>query len=265
MTRADARRWLIQWWPLLMLGFWGLVAPLLATHDPLHAIAGQELAALSTKHWLGTDHLGRDVWSRLVAGGQRTLAGATAATALAISGGLVLGSLGAVGPRASRFMFGVVLDALLAFPALLVALVIRTLLPGSLWSLALAVGLSGVASYARVAVDALEAARHAPHIQGAVAIGAGTWGLLARHILPTALPALAGFGSVIFGWMLVYQAGLAFLGLGGDPSTPSWGIMLNQGRGYLEQAPQLVLAPGLLIAVCVWSANRLADRIAARP
>jgi ABC-type dipeptide/oligopeptide/nickel transport system permease subunit len=251
-----------NWWPLLLIFFLLLVAPFLANHNPRHANSGDELLTPSTTYWLGTDHLGRDLWSRLVVGGQRTLAGAIAATLIALGGGLLLASLTAFGPTWSRYSAGVILDAILAFPGLLVALVIRTLLSGSLWSLALAVGLAGIASLARVASDALHSAQTAAHIEGALAIGVSPFRLVTRHVIPTALPALTSFGSVLFGWLLLNQAALAFLGLGGDPSTPSWGLIMSQGRGYVEQAPQLVIAPGILLAVCVWSANRLADRLA---
>ena len=233
------------------------IMPLLATHDPIFAEAGAELEAPSSEHWLGTDHLGRDVWSRLVIGGRRTLGAAILATGIAIGGGLTFSALHQ--SRWFRFPAGVLLDALLAFPALLIALVVRTLLAGSWLSLALAISLAGIAPYARVATDAIQIAWNAPHIEGARAIGAGTMRIFAFHLIPTALPTLTSFGSIIFGWMILYQAALAFLGLGGSNTQPDWAVMLDQGRGYLEQAPLLVMCPGGMIAVCVWLANTLAD------
>lgn len=233
------------------------IMPLLATHDPIFAESGAELQAPSPRHWLGTDHLGRDVWSRMVIGGQRTLGAAVLATGIAVSGGLAFSAL--LQSRWLQLPIGILIDALLAFPALLIALVIRTLLTGSWMTLALAIGLAGVAPYARVASDAIQISRNAPHIEGAHAIGAGTMRIFFHHLIPTALPALTSFGSIIFGWMILYQAALAFLGLGGSNSQPDWGVMLDQGRGYLEQAPLLVLCPGGMIALSVWLANTLAD------
>lgn len=239
---------------ICLFSFILLILPLTANHDPLHAYSGQELQQPSRQFFLGTDQLGRDVWSRLVVGGQRTLSAALLATLIAISGGLLL-SIAYSSPWI-HFVTGVLIDALLAFPALLTALVLRTLLPASVWSLSLALGLSGVAVYARVASDAIQVAGTAPHIEGAHSIGASQWRIITRHMLPVAMPALLSFGSVMFGWMVLYQAALAFLGLGGDPSAPDWGIMLNQGRSYVQQAPLMVLAPGMMIALIVWLANR---------
>jgi peptide/nickel transport system permease protein len=233
------------------------IMPLLATHDPIFAESGAELQGPSAEHWLGTDYLGRDVWSRLVIGGRRTLGAAVVATCIAVGGGLTFSALQQ--SRWFKLPAGILLDALLAFPALLIALVIRTLLTGSWLTLALAIGLAGVAPYARVASDAIQVAWNAPHIEGARAIGVGTMRIFLFHLVPTALPTLTSFGSIIFGWMILYQAALAFLGLGGSSTQPDWGVMLNNGRGYLEQAPLLVLCPGGMIALSVWLANTLAD------
>lgn len=240
-----------------ILFFLLIILPLTANHDPLHANAGEELAPPSTQYWLGTDHLGRDFWSRLVVGGQRTLLSAFWATGIAVFGGLILASLTQLGWRLNLYLARVLLDALLAFPILLVALVIRTLLAGSLLTLSVAIGLAGIALYANVARGALQSAQVLPHIEGAYSIGATPRRILIYHILPSALPTLVSFGIVLFGWMLLYQSALAFLGLGGDPSAPDWGAMLNQGRAYLDTDPLLMLCPSGMIALCIALVNQL--------
>lgn len=242
---------------LLVLVVLLIIAPQLATHDPIHAQSGHELETFSHDHWFGTDRLGRDVWSRFVIGGQRTLSSALLATCIAVSGGLLLGSLGSIGPlQAITRLF---IDALLAFPAVLMALVVRTLLEGSLLTLALAVGIANLAAYSRVTIDALRVAQHEPYIEGARSIGANHWRLLTRHIIPAALPTLASFGAVVFAWSLLYASALAFLGLGGDPSQPDWGVMLQQAQGTIVQAPRLVVLPAMALALSVWLAYAVAD------
>lgn len=233
------------------------VAPFLATHDPIHATPGRELARPSSEYWLGTDRLGRDVWSRLMIGGQRTLGTAMLATGIAVTGGLILGSFTVVGPLFTQRIAQALTEALLAFPALLLALVVRTIMEGSLLTIGIAVGTANIASFARVATDALQSAQLQPHIEGARSIGASDWRIITRHLLPTALPVLMAFASVIFAWSLLYGAALAFLGLGGEPSQPDWGVMIAQARGTLVQAPRLLLLPSALLALSIWSAYRL--------
>lgn len=242
---------------LLCLLFMMVITPYLATHDPIHAESGHELESYSHEHWFGTDRLGRDVWSRFVVGGQRTLSSALLATLIATGGGLLLGSLGNFGPLQS--IIRLLIDALLAFPAILLALVIRTLLEGNLLTLALAVGVANLATYSRVTMDALQVAQHQPYIEGARSIGASQWRLVTRHIIPAALPTLASFGAVVFAWSLLYASALAFLGLGGDPTQPDWGIMLQQGQGTIVQAPRLVILPASALALSVWLAYAVAD------
>jgi peptide/nickel transport system permease protein len=194
-------------------------------------------------------------------GGRRTLSSAFFATAIAIGGGLILSGLTVAAPAPARWFTAVLMDALLAFPTLLLALAILTVLKASLFTLAIALGLANIAPYARVAAAALRAALSQPHIEGARSIGAGRLRILTRHVLPAALPTLAAFASVIFGWILIYGAALAFLGLGGDPSQPDWGTMLAQGQRTITQAPWLVLAPGAALTLSVWLANVFADQV----
>lgn len=253
------------WMPLVILVSLILITPHLAQHDPLTPTAGHELAAPSENHWLGTDYLGRDVFSRLVNGGQRTVGAAFVATGIAIAGGLLLGGLLIIAPAPIRWLLSILLDALLAFPSILTALVMLTALEPSLWTLALALGTAGIPLYTQVAADAFRAALSQPFIEGARSIGATRSHILRRHIIPTALPTLAAFGSVIFSWSLIYQAALTFLGLGGDISQPDWGTMLAQGYRTIRETPLLVIAPGGMLMLCVWLANWFADAVGRSP
>lgn len=253
------------WLPLMLLTGFILIAPRLANHDPLKPNSGDELAPPSQEYWLGTDYLGRDVFSRLVVGGQRTLSATFIATGVAIAGGLLFGGLLVIATAPIRWLLAILLDALLAFPSILTALVILTALEPGLWTLALALGLAGIPLYTQVAADALRATLTQPFIEGARSIGASPLYILWRHILPTALPALAAFGSVIFSWSLIYQAALTFLGLGGDISQPDWGTMLAQGYRTIRETPLLVIAPGGTLMMCVLLANWFADTVGKSP
>lgn len=255
------------WLWLALLFFIGLtfVAPLFATHDPLHAEAGHELEQPSSDHWLGTDRLGRDEWSRLVVGGQRTLMSALLSTAIATLFGLFLSSLSIITPRLIQWIINAFTDALLAFPPLLLALIVRTILEGSLLTVAIAVGIAGIAPYTRVGRDALQIATTQPYIEGAISIGASRRRIILRHLIPAAIPSLAAFTAVTFAWSLLYGAALAFLGLSGDPSQPDWGVMIDQATQTLIQAPQLLFFPGGMIALSVWLAHRVADEVSRLP
>lgn len=252
-----------QFWVIVPLGvIVGLmvIAPLLATHNPIVAESGTELAPPSTDHWLGTDRLGRDEWSRLVIGGRRTLINGLLATTISVVGGLLLAAIGIV--PLLRPVVDLAANALLAFPPLLAALLLRAALPSTTLTLAIAVGLATMGSYGRVAIDAATLARKQPYIEGAHSIGASQWRIFSRYLLPTAAPTLCAFAATIFAWSILYGASLSFLGLGDDLSAPEWGLMIAQGRGTLVQAPQLVFFPSAMIMLCIWLAFRLADAMA---
>lgn len=257
---SPSRLWI--WLPIGALVFFIGIAPFLATHDPLHTQSGQELAPPSANHWLGTDHLGRDEWSRLVAGGRRTLGGASVAVGIAVGVGLIMGSfMSTLSPLLLRWTASIVIDALLAFPALLVALLVRSIMEANWLSVSIAVGIAGIAPYAKVASAALDTATVLPHIEAARSIGATRWRIITRHIIPSALPTLSSFAGVLFAWSLLYGAAFAYLGLGGDIAAPDWGLMIARAQGYLVQAPLLVILPGAAIALGVWLAYRFSEAV----
>lgn len=249
------RIWLMT--PIIVMAFFILIAPQLATHNPRIADNGNELAPPSPDHWLGTDRLGRDIWSRLVVGGQRTLTTALLATSISVGSGLILAGL-SVG-KFTRGIANIITDTLLSFPPLLAALLVRAAIPNMAITLAIAVGIANIGSYGRVAIDTIAQAQRMPFIEGARSIGASQWRIFYRHLIPTAQPTLIAFGAVVFAWSILYAASLSFLGLGNDLSAPEWGLMIAQGRSTLLQAPELVAYPSLAIMLCVWLAFRFAD------
>lgn len=242
---------------LLLVGWLLLIAllPQVAPFDPMTTDAAAVLQGPGRAHLLGTDQLGRDVLSRLLVGGRRTLMIAGSATGLAVAGGLVLGIAAAATRRWSGALIGILIDALLALPALLIALVGLTLVGTGGPQIALVTGLALIAQYARVSRAAMLAARSAGHIMAAESLGATRWWVLSRHVIPAALPVLLSYGGVIFSYSLLNSAALSFLGLGGALGQPDWGAMLFDGRQVLRVAPWVSIAPGLALSVTVLLVN----------
>jgi peptide/nickel transport system permease protein len=249
-----------QWWGLLGLVLLAILAPIAAPADPGAIDTSQALQAPSEQHWLGTDRFGRDVWSRMLVGSQRTLITAGAATVFAVLPGLLLGTAAAfgLGRVDTRYVAHLLLTAMLAFPGLLLALVVLTLLGGGVLPLALAVGISLTAPFAQMARGALRAAAAEPFVDAARATGAGPLHLLRQHILPEAWRVLGPYCAVTFSYAVLNSAALSFLGLSGDLGAPDWGTMLYEARMTFQVAPWLSLAPGLAITGLVWAIHRLA-------
>jgi peptide/nickel transport system permease protein len=238
-----------------------LVAPWVARHDPLAMDPASQLMAPGSAHWLGTDPFGRDLWSRLLFGGRRTLLVAGAALAITVSGGLILGLVtGFYGGMLDELVMRVV-DVMLSFPGLLLILVFVAMLGAGSQTLAIAVGVAGVPAFTRVVRSAVLAVRSEPYIEAAQSLGGSNARIILRHILPNALGSIIAFATVQFGWAILNASAMSFLGLGESPSIPEWGAMLNLGRGYLRDAPWTSAAPGLAITLTVLAVNVLGDAL----
>ncbi|MBN1964475.1 MAG: ABC transporter permease, partial [Anaerolineae bacterium] len=221
-----------------------LLAPWLASHDPRRAEPDVQLQPPSREHLLGTDLLGRDVASRVLVGGRSTLAMGLLAGGVILVPGLLIGlAAGTLGRLADRVIMAL-MDALLAFPSLLLALALVALLGSGLVQIALAVGLAGIPAYARVTRAAVLEARTRPYVEAARAVGARPAGIVWRHIVPSIAPPLLAFAGVSLSWALLNGAALTFLGYGGDVSAPDWGVMLADGRQAFRTAPWIAIAPG---------------------
>jgi peptide/nickel transport system permease protein len=237
-----------------------LAAPLLTNRDP--AATHAELAARppSIEFPLGTDLLGRDMLSRTLYGGQRTLLRAGTATLAVMLIGGALGIVTAVSPRPIGHTLTVLLNALLAIPGLISALVVLTLIGQGDLPLILAVALAQLAGYAYYVRTITTSISSAPYIEGARAVGAGTLWIVQHHVIPNLLPHLAGYAAVTFGYCLLNGAALGFLGLGGDPGVPEWGTLLFDGRQALRAAPWISLGPGLGITALVMTVDAVIRR-----
>ena len=241
-----------------------MAAPLIAPFDPMSTTAGTAMQAPNGRNWLGTDLLGRDVFSRVLFGGQRTLWVAALATGIAVVPGLIIGLVaGSLGAIIDRIIM-IVINSLLAIPPFVSALVILTLLGQGTGQLALATGGAQIAVFAQVTRSATVSVRSEEYIEAARALGGSRLHSIRFHILPNIRPTIYGYAGVVFAYSILNSAALSFLGLGGDPGVPDWGAILADGRMAFQIAPWVAIAPGLLIMVTVMAVNTLADQLASR-
>jgi peptide/nickel transport system permease protein len=236
-----------------------IFGPVLAPFDPADQELALRLAGPTGAHWFGLDELGRDIFARVLSGARISLLVGLVVVGVSSTIGILLGSIaGYFGGRTDEAISRVI-DILLAFPGLLLAIALVAVLGPSLVNVVLALSLIGWVGYARLVRGQVLRAREFEFVQAARALGATTPRILARHVIPTALPAVTVQATLGMGGAILAEAALSFLGLGVQPPTPSWGTMLNYGRAHLLDAPHLTIFPGLAIAVLVLGFNFLGD------
>ncbi|MDU8357463.1 ABC transporter permease [Pseudomonas syringae group sp. J309-1] len=223
----------------------------LAPYDPLDASARLAFQPPGGVHWLGTDENGRDVLSRLIHGVRPSLFMGLAATALGLALGTLLGLFAGLGPRwlDGALMRGI--DVLLAFPDLLLALVIITFFGLGTANLILAVGIAGIPRYARLVRAQTLNVRNSGYVEAALTLGQSQLAVVLRHILPNAMKPVLILAIIGIGGTITAGAALSFLGFGTPPPAPEWGAMLAVGRSFLANAPWLVAWPALIITFTV--------------
>jgi peptide/nickel transport system permease protein len=236
-----------------------ILAPLLAPYDPLAMSLAVRLQPPSAAHLMGTDHLGRDILSRIIYGARISLEVAVVAVALGTVLGLIAGAAaGFLGGRTDMIIMSV-MDAIYAFPAILLALVLVAALGGSLLTVMTAIAIVRIPIFARTVRGSILSEREKEYIQAARCVGQRQFWILARHILPNILAPLIVVTTTYFATAIVVEASLSFLGLGVPPPAASWGVMLNDGRKYMEQYPHVAIFPGLAISLTVLGFNFLGD------
>ena len=236
-----------------------IAAPLVAPHDPTAVDARAILAPPSGEHWLGTDNLGRDIFSRLVYGARWSLGAAGAAAVAIVLVGITVGVIsGYVGGLVDDVTMRIV-DVLLAFPSLVLALAIVGTLGPSLQNVLIGMVAVWWVDYARVMRGLTLAVRGREFVTAAQSAGATAGHVMLRHILPNVVPSVLVLATLELGGLILAISGLSFLGLGAQPPTPEWGTMLNDGRPFFQRAPQLMIYPGLAITLIVVGCNLLGD------
>jgi peptide/nickel transport system permease protein len=236
-----------------------IVGPALAPFDPSSQELALRLAAPSASHPFGLDELGRDILARVLAGARISfLVGLTVVT-VSSTVGTLLGAVAGYFGGALDDVISRVVDTLLAFPGLLLAIALVAVLGPSLGNVLFALTIIGWVGYARLVRGQVLKAREFEYVQAARALGAGTPRILWRHVIPTAVPAVVVQATLGMAGAIIGEAALSFLGLGVQPPTPSWGTMLNGGRAHILDAPHLTLFPGLAIACLVLGFNFLGD------
>jgi peptide/nickel transport system permease protein len=226
------------------------VGPVLWPVSPIMQDLSVRLQGPSLQRPLGADHLGRDLLARLLHGGRLTLGMSATATTITAAMGTGLGCLAASSGGGVDLVISRVTEIMVGFPYLLLALAVAGLSGGGARGIVLALSLFGWSTYARIARAEVMRIRALPFVEAAVALGARPWRVLIRHVLPNAVPLLLVLAIARFSRTVISIAGLSFLGVGVQPPTPEWGVMLAEGRVYIERAPHLVLVPGVAVTLC---------------
>lgn len=239
-----------------------LLAPIIAPYSPTKQKVTNALKPPSAENLLGTDELGRDILSRVIYGGQASLQVGIVAVGFAMIVGITLGLIAGYWSNSlAEQVIMRAMDALLAFPALVLALALVAALGASLQNAIIAIGVVGIPAYARLTRGQVLSVREREYIEAARTIGASDTRIILRHILPNVTAPLIVQSSLGVAFAILAEAGLSFLGLGVQPPTPSWGSMLAAGRGYLEIDPWLIIGPGTAIFLAVLGFNFLGDGI----
>lgn len=239
-----------------------LAAPLLAHYDPIFdQDYGNLLAGPSAEHWLGTDDLGRDIYTRMLFGSRISLQAALISVGLAFSLGVPIGIVSGYYRGAVDAIVMRVVDALQAFPSLILALALAAALGGGFYNAMVAVGIGFTSSFVRLARGQAMTIRNLDYVMAARSIGAGHLRIMWRYILPNSLAPLVIQATFAMGTAIIAEAGLSYLGLGAKPEDPSWGSMLHIAQGYLNTTPMLAMWPGLAIFLVVLGFNLLGDGI----
>ena len=244
---------------ILLVLAWSIAPGLFTGHDPAVGVPDDKFIAPGAQHWLGTDHLGRDLLTRIVHGSASSMTSALIAVAIGVAVGGALGLVGGYLGGWVDAVIGRVVDVLLAIPGFLLAVVVVTALGYDTRNAAIATGVSAVAVFARLMRSEVLRVRTSVFIDAARISGGSSTYVLLRHVLPNALRPVLSLAVLQFGIAILVIAGLAFLGYGDPPPASDWGLLVSDGREHLLHAPWLVIAPGLVIAVVVLSVSRLSS------
>lgn len=236
-----------------------VLAPLIATHDPLSQDQLNAGVGSSSAHLLGTDQLGRDIFSRLLYGARSSLLIGSASVLLALTVGTVFGTLaGYYGGRVDA-VITIVVDLVLAFPLLILAILVVIILGPNLWNVILAISISQLPLFLRVARSLSLSLRQREFVEASMSLGTSDFKVIRKHVLPNVLPLMVVQGTTTVGLAILSAAALSFLGIGLQPPTADWGRMVSELGVFVFTRPELPFYPGAAIALTVVAANLLGD------
>lgn len=263
----DAKRFCMGWsiraaaTTVALLVIIGIFAKYVAPYDPNANNLAESLADPGWKHLLGTDILGRDVLSRLIYGSRTALVIAVVSVGLAGAAGGSLGLIAAYFGGPTGMIIMRIIDGLMCFPILVLALFVAMLLSGGTGSLILALSVGSLAVYARLMNGVVLGIKERDYVAAARSIGSTGQRILMIHILPNALPCIVVQASLHLGSIILIESGLSFLGIGVKPPDASWGAIIADGYSYLETKPILALAPGAMLMIVVFAFNMIGDAL----
>lgn len=241
-----------------VLGFLAVFAPVLTPYDPNAIVINDRLIPPSLAHWMGTDELGRDIFTRLIYAGRISLSIGLGVAICASVIGIFLGLIGGFFRRLDGPISRLI-DSMMAFPDILLAIALVATFGGSLINLILALSIVYTPRIARIVRASTLVVRELTYVEAAEALGVKTNRIMINHVLPNITSPIIVQATFIFGYAMLAEAGLSFLGVGVDSSTPTWGIMINSGRQYIDTASWLTIFPCIAITLCVMSLQLTGD------
>ncbi len=236
-------------------------APFIATHDPYEAVISNVEQPPDAYHWFGTDKLGRDLFSRVIYGTRTSLASAMLLVFVTLAAGSALGILAGYFGGVTDSIIMRISDMMISFPGLVLAIAIAGILGSSLMNAVIAIVAVSWTKYARLARSMVLRIKNKDYVSAAVLTGSRTGYILRKYILKMTMPILIVTAVTDIGTMMLELAALSFLGFGAQPPTPEWGLMLNEGRAYLQNSPWMMFFPGLAIFTVVVIFNLMGDSL----
>ncbi|WP_019415777.1 nickel transporter permease [Paenisporosarcina sp. TG20] len=234
-------------------------APLIAPHDPTEMFVKNRLEAPSSQFFMGTDEFGRDIFSRIIYGAQISLKVGIISVGIGIFFGVFLGLISGYFGKLLDNVISRFMDVLFSFPDILLAIAIMAVLGSNITNVMIAIGIVSIPIFARITRSAVLSVRESQFIEAAKSTGVKDIVIIFRHILPNISAPIIVQSTLSLAFAIIAEASLSFLGLGTQPPSPSWGLMLNTGRGFMETSPWVAIFPGLAIMITVLSFNVLGD------
>ncbi|MBN1317134.1 MAG: ABC transporter permease [Anaerolineales bacterium] len=242
-----------------LLVFAALAAPWVSPHDPLEMHPGEILQGPSREYPMGTDDMGRDLLSRVIYGSRISLSVGIISVGISLVVGTILGLVSGYQLGAADTLISRIMDLIYAYPPILLVMVVVAMLGTGIDQAMIAIGIVFTPPFARICRGSVLAEREKLYVEAARTIGAGNLRILMRHILPNVMAPLIVQTSLCMSYAILVEAELSFLGLGTQPPNPSWGVMINQGRGLMHHSPWFSIWPGLAIMAVVFAFNVFGD------